>query len=84
MRSRWLLLALLFVAGLLGPAGTSLAQNDIMKVIRGNYERQQKDWFQSNFGFGGPSRQDARPPATPAGEEGEGAHFALRGASPGQ
>lgn len=57
---RFFLFACLLIAGSVLPGtGPILAQNDIMKVIRGNYERRQQDWFQYNFGIGNGPRQEA-------------------------
>src|SRR5689334_18795037 len=59
MISRALIIGLAVVAAFALLAGPGSAQ-DVMKVIRGNYDRQQLDWFQYNFGLGG--RREAAPP----------------------
>ena len=57
------MLLLAVFAAATGPAPPAHAQNDIMKVIRGDSDRQQQDWFQYNFGFG--RREATRPQAAP-------------------
>jgi uncharacterized protein len=60
-----LFLAVLLALFLL-PCMPALAQNEIMQVIRRNYERRQLDWFQQKFGLGAaprpaPQQQIMRP-----------------------
>jgi hypothetical protein len=54
------LFALFCTAGVLDAASPALAQNDIMKVIRGSYEKQRRNLFDFNFGFGRSSEPEPR------------------------